>query len=65
MPPVNPNSAFIRVNVDIPTPLAMRVDTLVSSGVIQQRSKRFFYSQAVLEYVEKLEAIVKKSKSKK
>lgn len=45
--PISPNTAFHRVYFDLPTPLAIRIEEAVNSGLIPNRSKKEFYTRAV------------------
>lgn len=52
---INQESAFHRVYVDLPTPLAVRVDAMIASGQTQHRTKKEFIARAIEVYMAQVE----------
>lgn len=56
--PINPNSAFVRVFFDLPTPVALELDAAVKAS---GKSKRQYISEVIAQHV----AATKPTKGKK
>lgn len=52
---INEESAFHRMYIDIPTPIAVRMDAMIKSGQTQFRTKKEFVARAIEVYMSQVE----------